>query len=227
MNDEPFAHQAAVYDPPPDRGLQPIYLDEHLLVVDKPSGLLTVPGRGEHLQDCLIHRVQRHVPEALIVHRLDMATSGLVLLARGGDMQRALSGLFMHRQVDKRYVALVQGLVPDDEGEIDLPLITDWPRRPRQMVDRVHGKPSQTRYRVLMRDTVLGRSRLDLMPLTGRSHQLRVHCLAIGHPILGDPLYGPDASRQACERLMLHATALSLPHPVSGERLDVRSVNPF
>lgn len=227
MNDEPFAHQAAVYDPPPDRGLQALYLDEHLLVVDKPAGLLTVPGRGEHLQDCLIHRVQRHVPEALIVHRLDMATSGLVLLARGGDMQRALSGLFMHRQVDKRYVAWVHGIVPDDEGEIDLPLITDWPRRPLQKVDLAHGKPSQTRYRVLMRDPVLGRSRLDLEPLTGRSHQLRVHCLAVGHPILGDPLYGTPASQQACERLMLHATALSLPHPVSGARLDVRSVNPF
>lgn len=227
MNDDTFAHQAAVYDPPPDRGLAPVYLDEHLLVVDKPAGLLTVPGRGEHLQDCLIHRVQRHLPEALIVHRLDMATSGLVLLARGAALQRVLSGLFMQRQVDKRYVAWVHGLVTEDEGLIDLPLITDWPRRPLQKVDPDHGKPSQTRYRVLMRDTVLGRSRLDLEPLTGRSHQLRVHCLAMGHPILGDPLYGTLASRQACERLMLHATALSLLHPVSGDRLDLSSVSPF
>jgi tRNA pseudouridine32 synthase/23S rRNA pseudouridine746 synthase len=227
MSTDPVAHQAAVYDPPPDAGLQALYMDEHLLVVDKPSGLLTVPGRGDHLQDCLIHRVQRDVPEALIVHRLDMATSGLVVLARGADMQRQLSKLFMNRQVDKRYEAVLHGLLAQDIGEIDLPLITDWPRRPRQMVDHVRGKPSQTRYQVMARDEVLHRSRVDLEPLTGRSHQLRVHCLAIGHAILGDPLYGPDESRQASDRLLLHATTLTMPHPVSGVRMQWAAPCPF
>jgi tRNA pseudouridine32 synthase/23S rRNA pseudouridine746 synthase len=212
MSTDPVAHQAAVYDPPPDAGLQALYMDEHLLVVDKPSGLLTVPGRGDHLQDCLIHRVQRDVPEAMIVHRLDMATSGLVVLAR---------------EVDKRYEAMLHGLLAQDAGEIDLPLITDWPRRPRQMVDHAHGKPSQTRYQVTDRDEVRHRTRVDLEPLTGRSHQLRVHCLAIGHAILGDPLYGPDESRQASDRLMLHATSLVMPHPVSGVRLQWVAPCPF
>lgn len=220
-------HQAAVYEPPPDRGLPCVFQDEHLLVVDKPAGLLTVPGRGEHLQDCLIHRVQRHVPEALIVHRLDMATSGLLILAKGGAMQRELSKLFMGRQVFKRYEAVVMGLVADDAGQIDAPLITDWPNRPRQMVDEVNGKPSQTRFEVMSRDASSERTRLLLEPLTGRSHQLRVHLLSIGHPIVGDPLYGPEAVREGADRLLLHASELSLPHPVTAQSLHLHSACPF
>ena len=222
-----FRHQAETYDPPPEGVWAPVHIDEHLIVVDKPAGLLTVPGRGEHLQDCLIHRVQRHCPDALIVHRLDMATSGLVVLGRGAVAQRLLSALFQARQVDKAYEALVDGLVADDVGEIDLPLITDWPRRPLQKVDHEIGKPSQTRYAVRSRDAIAGRTRLHLEPLTGRSHQLRVHCLAIGHPILGDPLYGPTRTQQAAARLCLHACALGFTHPVTGAALAWRSPVPF
>jgi tRNA pseudouridine32 synthase / 23S rRNA pseudouridine746 synthase len=227
MNDSDHAHQAAVYEPPPDEGLQAVYLDEHLLVVNKPAGLLTVPGRGDHLQDCLIHRVQHHVPEALIVHRLDMATSGLVVLARGPDMQRALSQAFMNRQVYKRYEAVVWGNVAQDEGTVDAPLITDWPRRPRQMVDWAQGKPSQTVFRVTERLSDPTSTRVSLEPLTGRSHQLRVHMLTLGHAILGDPLYGPLQAQQASTRLLLHACELKLPHPCSDQGLHLTSISPF
>jgi tRNA pseudouridine32 synthase/23S rRNA pseudouridine746 synthase len=231
MSSQSVAHQAAVYEPPPDQGWQPIHLDEHLVVVDKPSGLLTVPGRGDHLQDCLIHRVQLHLPEALIVHRLDMDTSGLVILARGPDMQRALSKLFMDRLVHKRYEAVVMGLMEPDEGEINAPLITDWPNRPRQMIDSVRGKPSLTRFRVLERDAALRQTRVGLEPVTGRSHQLRVHLLSLGHPIVGDPLYGPasmgDNEARASTRMRLHACELALPHPWSGAHMHWRSACPF
>lgn len=224
---DPVPHQAAHYAPPSAGPWSPVYEDAHLIVLDKPSGLLTVPGRGEHLQDCLIHRAQAVRPDALIVHRLDMDTSGLVVLARGAAVQRQLSMLFQSRQVDKAYEALVAGRVLADQGEVDLPLITDWPRRPRQMVDPVHGKPSQTRYRVLQRDEAGLWTRLRLEPLTGRSHQLRVHCLALGHPILGDPLYADAPSRAMSPRLCLHATALAWVHPATGERVEVHSPTPF
>ncbi len=221
-------HQLAVYEPPPDAGFHPLHLDDDLVVVDKPSGLLTVPGRGDHLQDCLIHRVQRHVPDALIVHRLDMATSGLLVLGRGAAMQRALSELFMKRQVHKHYEAVVSGLVELDEGQVDAPLITDWPNRPRQMVDQVHGKPSLTKYTVMARDLEARQTRLLLEPVTGRSHQLRVHMLSIGHVIVGDPLYGPPCLEgEHASRLLLHASELSLPHPVTGATLLMRSACPF
>lgn len=226
LTDAPV-HQLAVYEPPPDEGFAPLYLGDDLVVVDKPAGLLTVPGRGDHLQDCLVHRVQRHVPDALIVHRLDMATSGLVVLGRGAEMQRALSELFMKRQVHKRYEAVVEGLLSLDEGEVDAPLITDWPNRPRQKVDPAHGKPSLTRYRVIERDRQSERTRVLLEPVTGRSHQLRVHMLSIGHVIVGDPLYGSVASGEGGSRLLLHASELSLPHPRHGQLLKWVSVCPF
>jgi tRNA pseudouridine32 synthase/23S rRNA pseudouridine746 synthase len=225
------SHQLLHYNPPPDGHWQPVYADEHVLVVDKPAGLLTVPGRGEHVQDCLIHRVQQRYPDARIVHRLDMDTSGLVVLGLGAQMQKALSGLFMHRQVDKQYEALVHGCPVPGEGLVDLPLMTDWPRRPRQMVDHTIGKPSQTAYRV-MPDAALpiAYARLALTPLTGRSHQLRVHCQALGHPIVGDRLYGPvicDEAIARAGRLMLHATHLAFLHPVKGDRLSLRLPCPF
>lgn len=206
------------YCPPPDDELLVCHEDDALLVVDKPAGLLTVPGRGADRQDCLLSRVARGYPDALIVHRLDMATSGLVVMARGADMQRRLSHLFQSRQVYKRYEAWVHGLPHGDAGEIDLPLITDWPRRPRQMVCHQQGKPSLTRWQVLRRDERRGLTRMSLEPVTGRSHQLRVHLLALGHPIVGDPLYGEAAVQRHWPRMMLHACEVSLPHPVAGQQ---------
>lgn len=222
---KPSAHQLAYYHPPPDAGLNLLYADAHLLAVDKPSGLLSVPGRGERMADCLISRVQLRHPEALVVHRLDMDTSGIVLMGRGADAQRRLSQLFMGRQVGKRYEALVHGVLPQDAGEIDLPLITDWPRRPRQKVDLQLGKPSLTRFQVIERFDRT--TRVALEPVTGRSHQLRVHLMALGHPIVGDDLYGPDGDRAVAGRLMLHACHISLPHPDTGAALSVSCPSPF
>ncbi len=181
------------YIPPANTGLQILHLDESLIVVDKPAGLLSVPGRGEDKQDCMITRVQAEFPDALIVHRLDMGTSGIMVMARGKAMERALSILFQSRQVHKRYVAVVAGQMPQTCGEINLPLITDWPNRPRQMVSFELGKPSLTRYQVLAYDAVTDTTRVELEPITGRTHQLRVHLQALGHPILGDELYASPA----------------------------------
>ena len=203
-----------------------LHRDEALLAVDKPAGLLAVPGRGPDKQDCLWARVRDAEPEALVVHRLDMATSGLIVFARGPQVQRRLSAAFAARQVHKRYEAMVAGVVEGDAGEIDLPLAVDWPNRPRQQVDRLHGRPSLTRWRVLQRDVHAGTTRLMLEPVTGRSHQLRVHLAAIGHPIVGDPLYGLPAA-SAAPRLLLHASALRLTHPVHGVEMELSSVVPF
>lgn len=216
-------------------GLTVLHADEALLVLDKPAGLLSVPGRGADKQDCLSARVQRLYPDALIVHRLDMATSGLLLMARGADMQRRLSMAFEAREVHKRYLAVVAGHVapsgtpPDGWSEIDLPLLTDWPNRPLQKVDAA-GKPSLTRWRVLAHEhDAQGRpqTRLELEPVTGRSHQLRVHLQAIGHPILGDALYATTEERARSPRLLLHASAIALPHPLSGALLHLESPAPF
>lgn len=172
-------------------------------------------------QDCLSSRIKQEFSDALLVHRLDMATSGLMMFARGIDMQRMLSRLFHERLVQKGYVAVVEGSPNSDSGEIDLPITADWPNRPLQKVDHIHGRPSLTRYRrISQNDTTC---RLDLLPLTGRTHQLRLHMAAIGHPILGDTLYG---GRKA-ERLMLHASSLLFAHPYSGAILDFRSKPPF
>ncbi len=204
-----------------------IHLDDALLAVDKPADLLAVPGRGPANADCVASRVQAHYPEALIVHRLDMATSGLLLMARGAAMQRALSIAFAERRVEKQYIAVVQGLLADEAGEIDLPLIADWPNRPRQKVDHAIGKPSLTRWQVLARDVRGHRTHVALQPVTGRSHQLRVHLMAIGHPIVGDNLYAPDPVAGAAPRLLLHASRLSLTHPATGLPLLLHSPAPF
>lgn len=201
------------------------HADDACVVVDKPAGLLSVPGRGAHLQDCAVARVQALFPEALTVHRLDMATSGLLVFARGADAQRALSRAFARREVRKRYVAVVHGRLASAQGEIDLPLIADWPNRPLQKVDHAQGKPSLTRYRVV--DAADDRSRVELEPVTGRAHQLRVHLNAIGHPILGDALYAPPAVLAAADRLLLHATHLAFAHPVSGAQIAIDSPPPF
>ena len=202
-------------------------MDEHLVVLDKPAGLLAVPGRGEDKQDCLSARAQRLWPDALVVHRLDMATSGLFLMGRGLHVQRVLSRAFAERGVDKRYEAVVAGDLgaPGTQGVIDLPLAADWPNRPRQKVDAEHGRPSSTRWEVVAREG--GNTRLALEPLTGRTHQLRVHLLAIGHPILGDALYAPPEVLALSPRLLLHACALRFPHPATGEPLAFVSAAPF
>lgn len=212
--------------------LRLVYGDRHLLVVDKPAGLLSVPGRGTEKQDCALARVRREYPGALVVHRLDMATSGLLLMARGPAMQRALSGAFEQRQVAKRYVALAAGRIAapatdDGWGCIDLPLAADWPNRPRQVVDAVRGRASRTRWRVLGYDGARDATRVELEPVTGRSHQLRVHLLALGHPLLGDALYAPAAVRERAPRLLLHASMLEVTHPATGERLRWCSPVPF
>lgn len=213
---------------PPPLGV--VHADPHLLVLEKPSGLLAVPGRGPERQDCLSARARNHFPDALIVHRLDMATSGLMVMARGAAAQRTLSIAFAERRVGKGYVAIVDGFArADDWALIDLPIALDWPNRPRHVIDAGLGKPSLTRWRALGHDAAGGvaSTRVELEPITGRSHQLRVHMRAIGHPILGDDLYAPEVARARAGRLLLHARRLSLPHPVTGERLDFTSPAPF
>ena len=202
-----------------------IYRDDHLILIDKPSGLLSVPGRGAEKADCAITRVQAEFPDALTVHRLDMATSGLLLMARGKDIQRALSGLFERGEVEKAYLADVWGTPAPASGEIDFPLITDWPNRPLQKVDHEIGKPSRTQYETLSVQN--GNARLKLTPLTGRSHQLRVHLAAIGHPILGDEFYAAGEALAARPRLALHATRLAFTHPSTGIRMEFEAPCPF
>ena len=218
--------QPLTYCPPSDEGLDIRFIDDHLLVVDKPAGLLSVPGRGPDKQDCLSTRVQVRYPEAVPVHRLDLGTSGLLVLARSPDMHRALNKLFATRHVEKRYVALVAGQVAEGERIIDLPLIVDWPNRPRQIVDLTIGKPSLTRMRPVVYDPVLDATRVELFPETGRSHQLRVHLQAIGHPILGDELYAPPEVFARARRLLLHAVYLGFIHPSTATPLVVESPSP-
>ena len=217
--------------PAADTPLQILHADDSLLVLNKPSGLLSVPGRGEDKQDCLSRRAQSLYPDALVVHRLDMATSGLMLMARGAAMQRALNSQFERREVHKRYVALVDGRLAsapaaDGWGLIDLPIAVDWPRRPLRIIDAA-GKPSQTRWRSLAFDVAANLTRVELEPITGRSHQLRVHLQALGHPILGDALYAPGAVLARSPRLLLHACALRLVHPATGAPLSFESPPDF
>lgn len=216
-----------------------VAVDNRLIVLNKPSGLLAVPGRGPENADCLSARVQAVWPDARVVHRLDMATSGLMVMARGADAQRTLSEAFAQRLTHKRYEAVVAGHVdtaahPTDANgwhTIDLPLVVDWPNRPRSIVCHTLGKPSLTRWRVIAHGVKGqhggGHTRLALEPVTGRSHQLRVHLQALGHPILGDMLYAPPAAQAEATRLLLHATRLSLPHPTTDQRAEWRSPAPF
>jgi tRNA pseudouridine32 synthase/23S rRNA pseudouridine746 synthase len=216
----------ASYNPPRDFGLDLVYCDDALLMVNKPAGLLSVPGRGTDKADNLATRVQNEFPDALSVHRLDMDTSGLLVFARGADMHRRLSQLFRERGVKKYYIAMVAGRVESDMGGVDLPLSSDWPNRPRQKINFTRGKNSLTHYRVLAHDAIKNISRVELEPVTGRTHQLRVHMAVIGHPIVGDTLYGGEAGPPA-ERLLLHASMLSLIHPYSAEPLTLVCKAPF
>ena len=211
------------YNPPQDP-LRILHEDSELLVVDKPSGLLSVPGRGEHLADCLLSRVQAAFPMALLVHRLDRDTSGVMVFAQTPHAQRHLGLQFEKRQTKKTYVARVWGQLEPKAGTVDLPLIVDWPNRPRQMVCHDTGKPAQTDWKVLRHDA--HETRVRLMPKTGRSHQLRVHMLALGHPILGDPFYAEGPALEF-PRLMLHSEELRLRHPQGGQGMRFRAKPPF
>jgi len=215
------------YQPPPDTGLQIIFCDESLIVVEKPSGLLSVPGRGRDKQDCQSSRVQAIYADALVVHRLDMSTSGLFLMARGKTTQSLLSQLFEKRLVKKMYVAIVSGVPKKTQATIDLPLIADWHNRPKQKVDIEKGKPSRSHYHLIAVTDHNKNSRLELTPVTGRSHQLRVHLNAIGHPILGDALYADPNTRQQSPRLLLHAQRLEFLHPATKQTLIIESAAPF
>ena len=201
-----------------------IHHDHELLLVNKPSGLLSVPGKGEHLADCLITRVQAVFPEALLVHRLDRDTSGVMVFAMSAPAQRHLGLQFEKRQVRKSYVAELFGELSPKSGTVDLPLIVDWPNRPLQKLDHDNGRPAQTDWKVLR--TKDGRTRVRLYPKTGRSHQLRVHMLALGHPIMGDPFYAQGEALDA-PRLMLHAEELRLRHPDGGRGMAFRAPVPF
>ncbi|MDI7774221.1 pseudouridine synthase [Asticcacaulis sp. EMRT-3] len=210
---------------PPDSPPEILYADDHMLVAVKPADLLSVPGRADSNKDCLITRLQVLYPDALTVHRLDMATSGLMVFGRGTAAQKALSVAFSERRIAKTYIAVVAGHVTADNGEIDLPLICDWPNRPLQKVDHEVGKAALTRYSVIERAPAS--TRLSLEPVTGRSHQLRVHMAALGHPILGDVFYAPPPIQSLSPRLLLHAHSLTVPHPVSGEALRFEAAAAF
>lgn len=206
------------YNPDPGMAIEIVYLDDHLLIANKPPGLLSVPGRGAEKSVCLTAMLEPDYGTVLAVHRLDMDTSGLIVLARNTIAHRTLSRTFERRQIEKQYHAIVYGEPESRSGLIDLPIGRDWADRPRRCIDHVSGKPSQTSWLKLR--TAPGRSLLQLSPHTGRTHQLRLHCSAIGHAIIGDRLYG---SRGPKERLFLHASALLFDHPVTGAKIDIRS----
>jgi tRNA pseudouridine32 synthase/23S rRNA pseudouridine746 synthase len=219
---------AGAYRPPPDAGLEVLHVEDAFVVLVKPPGLLSEPGRGPDKRDSLLVRAQAAWPDARIVHRLDMMTSGVIVLAREALAHASLSEAFRERAVDKRYEALVHGRPPAEEGEIALPLVVDWPNRPRQVVCHATGRPSLTHYRVAGATDVAGVGRLTriaLAPVTGRTHQLRVHLASLGCPIAGDPFYG--VAGDPSPRMMLHACRLALPHPLTGAALVFESAVPF
>lgn len=218
----PLLNAPFVYAPPRKPWLSPVYVDDDLILLDKPSGLLTVPGKTPDLADCLEARAMAEWPGARIVHRLDMDTSGLLVLARNAAACRHLGMQFEKRYVAKRYIARVAGVMAEEAGTVDLPLRCDWPNRPLQMVCHERGKPSLTEWRVLARED--DATRVLLLPQTGRSHQLRVHMLALGHPILGDSFYG---DRDSAPRLQLHAQWLRLRHPDGGAWHEFEAACPF
>jgi len=213
----------SIYTPPQDP-LEVLHEDHEIIVVNKPAGLLSVPGKGAHLADCLLSRVQEAFPTALLVHRLDRDTSGVMIFAQTPHAQRHLGLQFEKRQTKKAYVARVWGRLEPKTGTVDLPLIVDWPNRPRQMVCHDTGKQAVTDWRVLRYGDT--ETRVRLSPKTGRSHQLRVHMLALGHPILGDPFYAEGAAA-AYPRLMLHSEELRLRHPDGGAGQRFRAKVPF
>lgn len=225
------AQSAHVYDRPFDYHpvaadqVQVIHNDAHVLVINKPSGLLSVPGKGEHLSDCVASYMAERFDGARIVHRLDMATSGMMILAMTAKAQRHLGLQFERRHTAKTYLARVWGGVEGDAGTIDKPMRCDWPNRPRQIIDFEQGKSATTHWRVMSRNE--NSTLMELTPITGRSHQLRVHMLELGHPILGDRLYAPESAFIAADRLLLHAHSLELHHPEGGARVKFTADCPF
>ena len=219
-----------IYLPPMSPYLDIIYQDDDIVVLNKASGILSVPGRLPEHQDCLQNRVQRVLPTATVVHRLDMATSGIMIMALNKTAHVAISRQFEQRKTQKSYIARVWGLVELSDGSVDLPLISDWPNRPKQKVDHENGKKSLTHYRVLSHNDSTAEQAstlLELTPITGRSHQLRVHMLALGHPILGDRLYAPKEALIMRNRLQLHALNLSLFHPSTEQAITFNAPCPF
>lgn len=214
-----------VYAPPQDV-LKIVYEDDDLVVIEKPAGLLSVPGRLPEHQDSAYLRVVAQYPQAKITHRLDMATSGILMFAKHRDAEVAVSKMFQARTVQKNYIALVQGKL-EGNGKIDVPLITDWENRPRQIVHFELGKSAQTLYEALDYDAVQDITRVRLTPITGRSHQLRVHLQYIGHPITGDQFYHPDYTQSPLKRMALHASYLSFTQPLSGVAVEIYAHVPF
>jgi tRNA pseudouridine32 synthase / 23S rRNA pseudouridine746 synthase len=210
-----------------DSQLDILYLDEDLLIANKPAGLLCVPGKGPEKQDCLYNRALKFNPNARIAHRLDQGTSGIVMFPLNYLTLKNLTHMFEARQIHKRYIAVVEGLVAEDEGEIKLPLICDWPNRPLQKVCFESGKAAHTRYQVLERNQGANTTRVLLEPVSGRTHQLRVHMLSLGHPMLGDGLYAPADVLTKAPRLLLHAQELWLDHPISGQAIHIKAVPEF
>jgi len=223
--EENDSHGAGTTIASPAGPIEILAADAELVVVSKPCGLLSVPGIGPEKADCLVARLQEAFPGVRIVHRLDRDTSGAMVLARSAASHRHLSVQFQERRVRKRYVAWVAGCMDVDAGEIDEPIRKDMDRPPRQLIDAVSGRPSLTRFVVDQRRH--DRTRVELHPVTGRSHQLRLHLCHIGHPILGDDLYAPPAIQEMAPRLQLHATFLGLHHPVTGAALEASSSPPF
>ncbi|RUT30431.1 RNA pseudouridine synthase [Arsenicitalea aurantiaca] len=217
--------QTFIYTPPTEPWIDPVAVDDDIVVLNKPSGLLSVAGRDPALADCLQARVRERFPTATMVHRLDKDTSGIVVMARHKGALAHIGQQFEKRETEKRYIARVWGEVREEEGLIDLPLGVDWANKPRQRVDRETGRPAQTRYRVTGREG--GITRLELVPLTGRTHQLRVHLLAIGHPILGDAFYAEGEVLAAADRLQLHAQMLGFRHPADGSMRGYSAPCPF
>lgn len=217
--------KAQFYNPPQEPFLDILYEDESLLVLNKPSGLLSVPGRAPENRDSLALRAQSRFPNASVVHRLDMSTSGVMVMALNKMAHRELSRQFQQRETYKRYYAWLWGEVCEAEGEVDLPLICDWPNRPLQIVDHEQGKAALTRWQRIRIEA--GKTLVELRLHTGRSHQLRVHMQAIGHPILGDEFYAHEDALRAAPHLQLHAAELGVKHPDSGEGLVFSCTPPF
>ncbi|NRD75417.1 bifunctional tRNA pseudouridine(32) synthase/23S rRNA pseudouridine(746) synthase RluA [Shewanella sp. VB17] len=214
-----------IYCPPTLPWLDILYQDKDIIVIDKPSGLLSVPGRDPAHKDSVYARVLAEYPNAQVVHRLDMATSGVIVLALRRNAEKELKRQFRDRETKKTYYARVAGHIKHTTGTVELPLICDWPNRPKQKVDHLLGKPSLTHYEVISK---AARSTLvKLTPITGRSHQLRVHMLSIGHPILGDNFYADPLAKSLASRLLLHAQALTIKQPYSGKELSFTSQASF
>lgn len=211
---------------PPQEPLCIVYEDNDLVVIEKPAGLLSVPGRLPEHHDSAYLRVLAEYPNAKITHRLDMATSGILMFAKHRDAEVAVSKMFQARTVKKNYIALVQGQLYG-EGRVDEPLVTDWENRPRQMVSHALGKPAQTLYQALHYDAQQDISRVLLTPITGRSHQLRVHMMHIGHPITGDKIYHSNATQSPLKRMALHASYLAFVQPLSGKAIEIKGQVPF